>query len=128
MNIAYTFPIFEERPGFMMMMLMICFSVPRLDNALANAPPPFAVDAEACKRQLETATAVDTDNGIDNGIDHGVDNGVDNSDSDSEDLGPETAVDADDVDVDRIHVAAPTPPAIAEIGKATFFLTPYISV
>ncbi|KAM3963010.1 LOW QUALITY PROTEIN: uncharacterized protein ACR2FA_002772 [Aphomia sociella] len=67
-----------------------------LDNALAN-PPPFALEAEACKRQLESSAAESVDN--------------DNSDSDSEDLGPETAVDADDVDAERSEPAAPTPPA-----------------
>ncbi|XP_059057186.1 uncharacterized protein LOC131850836 [Achroia grisella] len=68
-----------------------------LDNALAN-PPPFAMEAEACKRQLESSAAESVDN--------------DNSDSDSDDLGPETAVDVDDVDADRNHEPAPpTPPA-----------------
>lgn len=70
-----------------------------LDNALAN-PPPFAMEAEACKRQLESSAAESVDN--------------DNSDSDSEDLGPETAVDVDDIDADRNHEPAPpTPPAHA---------------
>lgn len=79
----------------------------RLDNALANAPP-FAGEAEACKLPADVAaTGVDAEaNG---------DNGVDNSDSDSEDLGPETAVDVDDNDVEvRNHEPAPpTPPAHA---------------
>ncbi|XP_060800398.1 microtubule-actin cross-linking factor 1, isoforms 6/7 isoform X3 [Amyelois transitella] len=76
-----------------------------LDNALANT---FAMEAEACKRQLI----------VDGGECADADNGVDNSDSDSEDLGPETAVDvdldadADDVDAEGNHEpAAPTPPA-----------------
>lgn len=81
----------------------------RLDNALANAPP-FAMEVEACKRPLD---------GVADGgecAEADADNGLDNSDSDSEDLGPETAVDADDVDADRNHdPAPPTPPA--DTGK-----------
>lgn len=83
----------------------------RLDNALANAPP-FASEAEACKRPADAAAAAAADDGDAEG-EAEADNGVDNSDSDSEDLGPETAVDADDIDADaRVHEpAAPTPPA-----------------
>lgn len=85
----------------------------RLDNAPANAPP-FTVDSEACKSPLET-----TANGKDNNVvweDFAADNGVDNSDdSDSEDLGPETAVDVDDVDDSKqSEPAAPTP--LADTG------------
>lgn len=79
----------------------------RLDNALANAPP-FVMETEACKRL--DATAVEAEGG--KCADAEADNGVDNSDSDSEDLGPETAVDADDLDAERLHnPAPPTPPA-----------------
>ncbi|XP_061712553.1 microtubule-associated protein 1A-like isoform X2 [Cydia pomonella] len=79
-----------------------------LDNALVNASlPPFAVDADAKHHGMDGAAA-------ECGEPEGelADNGVDNSDSDSEDLGPETAVDADDLDAEaRNHVAPPTPPA-----------------
>ncbi|XP_026330042.1 uncharacterized protein LOC113237646 [Hyposmocoma kahamanoa] len=78
-----------------------------LDNALANAPP-FVMETEACKRL--DATAVEAEAG--ECADAEADNGVDNSDSDSEDLGPETAVDADDLEAERLHdPAPPTPPA-----------------
>ncbi|CAG9114690.1 unnamed protein product [Plutella xylostella] len=53
-----------------------------LDNALANGPPPFAVDADACKRQLD-AVPDPVDNGIlhpDNGLIH-PDNGILHSDN-----------------------------------------------
>ncbi|XP_047987975.1 protein phosphatase 1E-like isoform X1 [Leguminivora glycinivorella] len=78
-----------------------------LDNALVNASlPPFAVDADAKHHGMDGAAADCEPEG------ELPDNGVDNSDSDSEDLGPETAVDADDLDAEaRNHVAAPTPPA-----------------
>lgn len=65
------------------------------------------METEACKRleaeptEAEGGECADADG-----------NGVDNSDSDSEDLGPETAVDADDVEADgRQDPAPPTPPA-----------------
>lgn len=84
----------------------------RLDNPLVNASlPPFAVEAaEACKRQMEAAEVpLDL-----------ADNGVDNSDSDSEDLGPETAVDVDDLDNEaRNHVEPTTPPA--HTGSSPYF-------
>ncbi|XP_063359287.1 uncharacterized protein LOC134648708 [Cydia amplana] len=79
-----------------------------LDNALVNASlPPFAVEADAKHHGMDGAAA-------ECGEPEGelADNGVDNSDSDSEDLGPETAVDADDLDAEaKNHVAPPTPPA-----------------
>lgn len=78
-----------------------------LDNPLAN-PPPFAVE-EACKAPPDLAT---NGNIVDDGA--SADNGIDHSDSDSEDLGPETAVDIDDLDADsKQEPAPPTPPAHA---------------
>ncbi|CAK1545184.1 unnamed protein product [Leptosia nina] len=75
-----------------------------LDNAVVNAPP-FSIDGDACKITGSIAEAAGGDCANDNGV----------SDSDSEDLGPETAVDidADDGDVEmRNHEPAPpTPPA-----------------
>lgn len=68
------------------------------------------MEAEACKHQLASADGGECA--------ESADNGVDNSDSDSEDLGPETAVDVDadddaeNIDAERNHEqAAPTPPA-----------------
>ncbi|CAH0604878.1 unnamed protein product [Chrysodeixis includens] len=97
-----------------------------LDNAMMNAPP-FTIETEACRRQVDAAAAAGVDAEecaeaeAEAEVGNGVDNGVDNSDSDSEDLGPETAVDvdADDVDADaRGHEPQPpTPPAHAvEVG------------
>lgn len=75
---------------------------------MAN-PPPFPTEMEACRRPLDIATngACGTEGAA------VADNGVENSDSDSEDLGPETAVDVDDIDAESRHSepAAPTPPA-----------------
>lgn len=83
----------------------ILFLPYRLDNALANAAP-FAGETEACKRPVEAAAIVDANAEAD--TEASADNGVENSDSDSEDLGPETAVDADDIDADaRNHEPAP---------------------
>ncbi|XP_050670315.1 uncharacterized protein LOC126969063 isoform X3 [Leptidea sinapis] len=70
-----------------------------LDNAVVNAPP-LAVDGDAHKKLSEAAGGPEV-----------ADNGV--SDSDSDDLGPETAVDmdADDNDVEmRLHEPAPPTP------------------
>ncbi|KAL4714588.1 hypothetical protein ACJJTC_006634 [Scirpophaga incertulas] len=77
-----------------------------LENAGANAPP-FGMEAEARKGQSDAAS------GTDSGPGACADNGVENSDSDSEDLdlGPETAVDADDLDAAAGDAAPPTPPA-----------------
>lgn len=72
---------------------------------MVNAPP-FAVENEACKLVAE-AGGGDCAEGGDNSV----------SDSDSDDLGPETAVDADldiDDDAEMNHdPAPPTPPAHA---------------
>lgn len=79
---------------------------------MVNAPP-FAVENEACKMVAEAGGGDCTES---------ADNGV--SDSDSDDLGPETAVDADlDMDDDadmNPDPAPPTPPAHA--GVYTFVL------
>ena len=61
------------------------------------------MESDACKRLDGLATEAEgTDNCADNGVD---------SESDSEDLGPETAVDADELEADRHDPAPPTPPA-----------------
>ncbi|CAH2086177.1 unnamed protein product [Euphydryas editha] len=78
-----------------------------LDNAVVNVPP-FAVENEACKMVVAEAGGRDCAEGGDNGV----------SDSDSDDLGPETAVDADldiddDAEMDHNEPAPPTPPAHA---------------
>lgn len=70
--------------------------------------PPFAVENEACKMVVAEAGGGDCAEGGDNGV----------SDSDSDDLGPETAVDADldiddDAEMDNNDPAPPTPPAHA---------------
>ncbi|XP_069365662.1 uncharacterized protein [Maniola hyperantus] len=78
-----------------------------LDNARVTNVPPFVLKDEACKAVVAETGGGDCAEGGDNGV----------SDSDSEDLGPETAVDADlDVDDDaelRDEPAPPTPPAHA---------------
>ncbi|XP_045785308.1 COPII coat assembly protein SEC16-like isoform X3 [Maniola jurtina] len=78
-----------------------------LDNARVTNVPPFVLKDEACKTVVAETGGGDCAEGGDNGV----------SDSDSEDLGPETAVDADlDVDDDaelRDEPAPPTPPAHA---------------
>lgn len=80
------------------------------------------METESCKRQLD-AVSGESEGG--ECADADPDNGVDNSDSDSEDLGPETAVDADDVDADRNHdPAPPTPPA--DTSKFLGFLFFYV--
>ncbi|CAH4037224.1 unnamed protein product [Pieris brassicae] len=71
-----------------------------LDNAVVSPPlRPFDVDDKV-------NTVAEAAGGEDNGV----------SDSDSEDLGPETAVDvdADDGDVEMRNPAPPTPPAHAD--------------
>ncbi|XP_052737491.1 uncharacterized protein LOC112055609 isoform X2 [Bicyclus anynana] len=77
-----------------------------LDNPVVNVPP-FALENEACKVVAAETGGGDCAEGGDNGV----------SDSDSDDLGPETAVDAElDVDDDaelRDEPAPPTPPAHA---------------
>ncbi|XP_045445706.1 flocculation protein FLO11-like [Melitaea cinxia] len=78
-----------------------------LDNAVVNVPP-FAVENEACKMVVAEAGGGECAEGGDNGV----------SDSDSDDLGPETAVDADldiddDAEMDNNDPAPPTPPAHA---------------
>lgn len=65
-------------------------------------PPPFTVDAE-CKRAPDAAAGACADNG------------VDNSDSDSEDLGPETAVDAE-IEADEV-MAEPATLPVADEGN-----------
>lgn len=85
-----------------------------MENALGL--PPFPVEAEG--RKVDAAIAVecaDIGDIADIEVEADADNGV--SDSDSEDFGPETAVDAEevenDVDADVRHhePAPPTPPA-----------------
>lgn len=76
------------------------------------------MDAEACKRLDAVADEAES-------AETQADNGVDNSDSDSEDLGPETAVDADDLDAERNHdPAPPTPPA--DTGELIFNYVLYL--
>lgn len=87
---------------------------------MMNAPP-FTIETEACKRQVDAAAAVAAGECAEAEADaETADNGVDNSDSDSEDLGPETAVDADDIDAEARHQEPqpPTPPAHA--GESSF--------
>lgn len=77
------------------------------------------METEACKRL--DATAVEAEGG--ECAEAEADNGVDNSDSDSEDLGPETAVDTDDLEAERLHdPAPPTPPAHTGMQQTNMYL------
>lgn len=82
------------------------YFINRLDNAVVNVPP-FAVENEACKMVVAEAGGGECAEAGDNGV----------SDSDSDDLGPETAVDADlDIDDDaEMDNNDPAPPTLRRI-------------